>query len=44
MRQSLQLSRLRFALVSEAGFEKEEPAMFAAVRLPCVCAASTVVP
>lgn len=46
MRQSLQFSRLPFVLVSDAGSEKVEPAMalFAATRLPCVCAASTVVP
>lgn len=46
MRQSLQLRRLLFPLVSEAGSEKVEPAMalFAATRLPCVCAASIVVP
>jgi hypothetical protein len=46
MRQSPQPVRLLFALVFEAGSEKAEAVMvlFAAVRLPCVCAASTVVP
>jgi len=35
-----------FVFVSVAGSEKEELAMalFAAMRFPCVCAASTVVP
>ncbi len=46
MRQSVQLRRLLFTLLSEAGSEKEElvMALFAAMRLPCVCAASIVVP
>jgi hypothetical protein len=46
MRQSPQPSRLLVVFVSVAGFEKEELAMalFAAVTLSCVCAASTVVP
>jgi hypothetical protein len=46
MRQSPHPSRLLFVFVSVAGSEKEElaAALFAAMRFPCVCAASTVVP